>query len=127
MVSAAADRIARLTMGPISLTTTIDAPRERVFDLIVDLASGPAWTDHFLDRLSPRANPGAVGGSRRRFRIDAPGGITYMEAVITEAARRTASSSMAAAAGSTGSPAGRSGSSGTPEGSPTTLRLHVLD
>jgi uncharacterized protein YndB with AHSA1/START domain len=74
-------------MGPISLTTTIDAPRERIFDLIVDLARRPAWTDHFLSdyRLERIA---AVGqGAAARFRIDAPGGITYMETVISDAER----------------------------------------
>jgi uncharacterized protein YndB with AHSA1/START domain len=74
-------------MGPISLTTTIDAPRERVFDLIVDLGRRPAWTDHFLsdyrlERIAP-----AGRGAAARFRIDAPGGITYMETVVAEAER----------------------------------------
>jgi len=74
-------------MGPISLTTTIDAPRERVFDLIADLGRRPAWTDHFLsdyrlERIAP-----AGRGAAARFRVDAPGGITYMETVITEAER----------------------------------------
>jgi uncharacterized protein YndB with AHSA1/START domain len=74
-------------MGPISLTTTIDAPRDRVFDLLCDLAARPAWTDHFvrdyrLERVSA-SGPGAAA----RFRVGAPGGITYMETVIAEADR----------------------------------------
>jgi hypothetical protein len=74
-------------VGPISLKTTIDGPRERVFDLIVDLGRRPAFTDHFLDdyRLE-RIQP--VGrGAAARFRVDAPGGIKYMETVIAEAER----------------------------------------
>lgn len=74
-------------MGPISLTTTIDAPRERVFDLIVDLARRPAWTDHFLSDYRLERIPPVGQGAAARFRIDAPGGITYMEAVITETER----------------------------------------
>jgi uncharacterized protein YndB with AHSA1/START domain len=69
-------------MGPISLTTTVDAPRERVFELLTDLSSRPAWIDHFagdyrLGRLEARG----VGASAR-FRVGAPGGIRYMETAI---------------------------------------------
>jgi uncharacterized protein YndB with AHSA1/START domain len=74
-------------MGPISLTTTIDAPRERVFDLIVDLARRPAWTDHFLSDYRLERIPSVGEGAAARFRIDAPGGISYMETVISDAAR----------------------------------------
>lgn len=74
-------------MGPISLTTTIDAPRERVFDLIVDLGRRPAWTDHFLGDYRLERIPPVGQGAAARFRIDAPGGITYMETVIAEAER----------------------------------------
>jgi uncharacterized protein YndB with AHSA1/START domain len=74
-------------VGPISLTTTIDGPRERVFDLIVDLGRRPAWTDHFLtDYRLERIQPVGVGAAAR-FRVDAPGGIKYMETVIAEAER----------------------------------------
>jgi uncharacterized protein YndB with AHSA1/START domain len=74
-------------MGPISLTTTIDAPRERVFDLIVDLARRPAWTDHFFSDYRLERIPPAGVGAAARFRVEAPGGITYMEAVISDAER----------------------------------------
>ncbi|MGH2984275.1 MAG: SRPBCC family protein [Solirubrobacterales bacterium] len=74
-------------MGPISLTTTIDAPRERVFDLIVDLARRPAWTDHFLSDYRLERIPPVGQGAAARFRIGAPGGITFMEMVISEAER----------------------------------------
>lgn len=74
-------------MGPISLTVSIDAPRERVFDFICDLAVRPTWIDHFageyrLERIDARGK-----GAAARFRIDAPAGIRYMETVIAEAAR----------------------------------------
>ncbi len=74
-------------MGPISLTITVDAPRERIFDLIVDLARRPAWTDHFLSDYRLERIPPAGKGAAARFRIDAPGGITYMETVIADAER----------------------------------------
>lgn len=74
-------------MGPISLTTEVDAPREQVFDFICDMAARPGWTDHFaheyhLERIPPRGQ-----GAAARFRVDAPAGIRYMETVITEAQR----------------------------------------
>jgi uncharacterized protein YndB with AHSA1/START domain len=74
-------------VGPISLTATIDAPRERVFDLIVDLARRPSWTDHFLSDYRLERIPPVGEGAAARFRIDAPGGITYMETVIARAER----------------------------------------
>lgn len=72
-------------MGPISLTTSVDASRERVFDFICDLSVRPSWTGHFasdyrLERLQPRGE-----GAAARFWVDAPGGIRYMETVIAEA------------------------------------------
>ena len=74
-------------MGPISLTTQIDAPRERAFDFICDLSRRPAWIDHFahgyrLERLNPSGE-----GAAARFRVGAPAGIEYMETVIVEADR----------------------------------------
>lgn len=72
-------------MGPISLDIEIDAPRERVFDLICDLSRRPAWADHFLsDFRLERADP-AGQGAAARFRVDAPGGVRFMETVIARA------------------------------------------
>lgn len=56
-------------MRPVSETTLIDVPRERVFDLLVDLSLRPAFTDHFmteyrLQRIEP-VGPGAAA----RFRV----------------------------------------------------------
>jgi uncharacterized protein YndB with AHSA1/START domain len=74
-------------VGPISLDTSIDAPRERVFDFICDLAIRPSWIDHFasdyrLERIQARGQ-----GAAARFRVDAPAGVRYMETVIAEADR----------------------------------------
>jgi uncharacterized protein YndB with AHSA1/START domain len=74
-------------VGPISLTTSVDAPRERVFDFISDLSTRLSWIDHFagdyrLERVAA-SGPGAAA----RFRVDAPAGVRYMETVIAEAER----------------------------------------
>ena len=74
-------------MGPISVDISIDAPREQVFDDICDLSRRPAWagdlvSDYRLERLEASGR-----GAAARFRVDAPGGIRYMETVITEADR----------------------------------------
>lgn len=72
------------TMGPISAETTIDAPRERVWDLISDLAARPGFCDHFqhqfrLERIESRGV-----GAAARFRVDAPRMALWMETVIDE-------------------------------------------
>lgn len=74
-------------MAPISVTATVDAPRERVFDVLCDLGARPAWTGHFIDDFRlVREQPSGVGASAR-FRVDAPRGIRYMDTTITEAER----------------------------------------
>jgi uncharacterized protein YndB with AHSA1/START domain len=74
-------------VGPISLTISIDAPREHVFDFICDLGIRQSWIDHFasdyrLERIEARGL-----GAGARFRVDAPAGMRYMETVIAEADR----------------------------------------
>ena len=72
-------------MGPVSADISIDAPRERVFDLLCDLASRPAFTDHFLrDYRLERFESAGVGASAR-MRIAKPR--LWMETVIVEADR----------------------------------------
>ena len=74
-------------MGPIAITTSIDAPRERVFDLICDLAARPSWIDHFASDYRLQRIPAAGRGAAARFRVDAPAGVRYMETVIAETDR----------------------------------------
>ena len=74
-------------MGPISLSIPVDASRERVFDFLVDLAARPGWIDHFAGDYRLERIPAAGAGAAARFRVDAPGGIRYMETVIAEAER----------------------------------------
>jgi len=69
-------------MNLISVTATIDVPRERVYELLCDLSVRPAFCDHFVDdyRLE-RLDPVGVGAAAR-FRLDRAGG--WMETVIEE-------------------------------------------
>lgn len=71
-------------MRPVHLSTSIDAPRERVFELIADLAMRPAFCDHFQRefRLERLASSGA--GAAARFRMDAPRMPIWMETVVEE-------------------------------------------
>jgi uncharacterized protein YndB with AHSA1/START domain len=69
-------------LGPISVKTPIDAPRERVYELLCDLANRPAFTDHFVrDYRLQRLESSGVGAAAR-FRIAEPG--LWMETVIDE-------------------------------------------
>jgi len=74
-------------VGPISLTISVDAPRERVFDFISDLAVRPAWTDHFASEYRLERLAATGQGAAARFRVDAPAGVRYMETVIAETER----------------------------------------
>jgi hypothetical protein len=74
-------------MRPISVSTQVDAPRERAFDFICDLSRRPAWVDHFArDYRLERYEPSGLGAAAR-FRVGAPGGIAFMETEIAEADR----------------------------------------
>jgi uncharacterized protein YndB with AHSA1/START domain len=70
-------------MGPISITRSIDAPRERVFDFICDLANRPAFTDHFIGqfRLERLESKGIGASARMRIRRRH----LWMETVVVEA------------------------------------------
>jgi uncharacterized protein YndB with AHSA1/START domain len=74
-------------VGPITVTTSIDAPRDRVFDLICDLAARPSWIDHFATEYRVQRIPAAGTGAAARFRVGAPAGVRYMETVVAEADR----------------------------------------
>ena len=71
-------------MGPISLDISIDARRERVFECICDLSRRPSWAGALVSDLRLERLEGAGRGAAARFRVGAPGGIRYMETVLTE-------------------------------------------
>ncbi len=72
-------------MGPISVTRAIDAPRERVFDFVCDLANRPSFTDHFLRDYRLERFESAGVGAAARMRIRSPR--MWMETVLVEADR----------------------------------------
>jgi len=60
-------------MDPVTATIVIDAPRERVFEYLQDLANHQTFTDHYLTdwRLTREDSVGRGAGAR--FRVKAPG------------------------------------------------------
>jgi uncharacterized protein YndB with AHSA1/START domain len=74
-------------MSEVTVSTTISAPREAVFDFVCDLAARPAYTDHFMDdyRLARVQSVGV--GAAARFRLDVPMSNEYAELTITKADR----------------------------------------
>jgi uncharacterized protein YndB with AHSA1/START domain len=75
----------RQGMRPVSASSTIDAPRERVFDLLCDLSIRPAFTDHFLiDFRLGRLDPVGPGASAR-FRLRESG--VWLDTVIESVER----------------------------------------
>ena len=74
-------------MRAIQAHVTISAPREEVYDLVVDLAARLAWCDHY-QRDFRLTRPHAAGrGAAARFRLHAPFNRSWAEVAITEAAR----------------------------------------
>ena len=63
---------------------TIDAPRERVFALVADLAMRPAFCDHFQEEYRLQRIESTGVGAAARFRVGAPRFPIWMESVITE-------------------------------------------
>lgn len=70
-------------MGPVRAEIEIDASRERVFEVIADLALRPTFTDHFISdlRLSRIESTGV--GAAARFRFFVPPQALWMETQIT--------------------------------------------
>ena len=53
-------------MGPVSAEITIDAPRERVFEVLADLSNRPAFCDHFQHSFRlQRIDPVGIGAAAR--------------------------------------------------------------
>jgi hypothetical protein len=72
-------------VGPILLETSIDSSRERVYEVVRDMALRPAFTDHFQKdfRLARIESRGL--GAAARFQISPPGpDKLWVETVITE-------------------------------------------
>lgn len=71
-------------MGPIIEEITIDAPRERVFEVLSDLSARPSFGDHFMTQFRlQRIDPTGLGAAAR-FHVAARGFKVWMETVIVE-------------------------------------------
>ena len=69
-------------MRPVFANTVIDAPREVVHELLLDLSSRPAYTDHFIeDYRLVRIDPVGLGAGAR-FRVN--GTKAWMDSVIAD-------------------------------------------
>lgn len=71
-------------MGPLSTEIEIDAPRERVFAAISDLAERPSFTDHFLAGFHLTRLESSGIGAGARFRVIAPLRKVWMDTAIAE-------------------------------------------
>jgi uncharacterized protein YndB with AHSA1/START domain len=71
-------------MGPVSAEIEIDAPRERVFPRIADLAVRPSFTDHFLTGFHLTRLDSSGIGAGARFRVAMPLRSVWMDATIVE-------------------------------------------
>ncbi len=71
-------------MGPESAEITIDAPRERVFEIVSDLAMRPSFCDHFQEQFRlARIDSTGVGASAR-YHLAASRFPIWVETVIVE-------------------------------------------
>lgn len=71
-------------MGPISAETEVDVPRERVFELLSDLAVRPRFTDHFLSDFHLTRIESSGLGAGARFRVQAPLRSPWEDTAIVE-------------------------------------------
>lgn len=74
-------------MRPVSATTVIDVPRERVFDFLCELANRESFTRGFVEELRLERIPSSGAGAAARFRVVGRGIGMWMETVIEEAER----------------------------------------
>lgn len=74
----------RPRMGPLSAEIEIDAPRERVFAAIGDLARRPSFTDHFLHDFHLTRIESRGVGAGARFRTGSPLRSVWMDSAIAE-------------------------------------------
>lgn len=60
-------------MDPVTVSIVIDAPRERVFEYLQDLANHSEFTDHYLHEWHLTRVDSVGRGAGARFRVAAPG------------------------------------------------------
>jgi uncharacterized protein YndB with AHSA1/START domain len=59
-------------VDPVTVTVTIDRPREEVFDYLADIANHPEFSDHYLKQWHLTRIDSVGQGAGARFRVDAP-------------------------------------------------------
>jgi uncharacterized protein YndB with AHSA1/START domain len=59
-------------VDPVTVTVTIDRPREEVFDYLADIANHPEFSDHYLKQWHLTRIDSVGRGAGARFRVDAP-------------------------------------------------------
>ena len=59
-------------MDPVTVSTTISVPRERVFDYLADIANHAEFTDHYLVDWHLTREDSRGTGAGARFRVRAP-------------------------------------------------------
>jgi uncharacterized protein YndB with AHSA1/START domain len=71
-------------MGPVSAEVEIDAPRQRVFAALGDLARRPSFTDHFVAGFHLTRIDSSGVGAGARFRLQLPPRSLWMDTAIVE-------------------------------------------
>jgi uncharacterized protein YndB with AHSA1/START domain len=59
-------------VDPVSITVTIDRPRDEVFAYLADIANHPEFSDHYLKEWRLTRLDSVGRGAGARFRVDAP-------------------------------------------------------
>jgi uncharacterized protein YndB with AHSA1/START domain len=74
-------------MDPVTVSIVVDAPRERVFDYLQDIANHPEFTDHYLVDWHLLRIDSIGRGAGARFRIKMPGRFNWGDVTFTEVRR----------------------------------------
>ncbi|CAN5635674.1 hypothetical protein BH10ACT11_BH10ACT11_14960 [soil metagenome] len=72
-------------MRPVMVSVPIDAPREQVHELLLDLSARPSFTDHCLDEFRMRRVDTVGVGAGARFKVKGTDG--WMDTVISSVDR----------------------------------------
>ncbi len=71
-------------IAPITVTTTVQRPRQEVYDFLAELSNHAGFLDHFLVDWEFSGNPGGVG-AKAAARVRAPSSQDWTDFEIVEA------------------------------------------
>ncbi|MFN2613136.1 MAG: SRPBCC family protein [Solirubrobacterales bacterium] len=75
-------------MDPTTVSNSVDAPPERVYEAVCDLGLRPLFADHFQKDFRLARIESSGSGAAARFQVSPPGlGRLWVETVIAEAER----------------------------------------